>query len=134
MLTDQQHRALAEQGVLLANFHVPLGPLPVAMAHSDGAALPLLKAGAFAADLIRFPPAGGVPEHTHPGAHMLFVVGGVGSLLTAGVRLDLRPGVCYLAPAGVPHSIHASARRHLSLVSVANDHRDAGSASRLNLT
>jgi quercetin dioxygenase-like cupin family protein len=101
------------------------------MTHSDATALRLLKHGPFGADLIRFPPGGRVPDHTHPGAHLLFVLGGLGWVDYEGEAARLEPGVCYLIPAGVRHGIRAESE--LTLLAVADDHRDAGSEDRLNV-
>lgn len=116
--------------VQAGRFDLPSGPLPESMFSSDARGLPLLKRGDFAADLIRFPPGGCVPTHTHPGSHILLCVGGLGWVI-AGERLRLNPGVCYLVPGETPHAIEAETE--LTLVSVSDQHVPVGSERRLDL-
>lgn|SRR5512138_375817 len=115
----------------IGEFLVGPGALPLQMANSEGTALPLLKRGPFGADLIRFAPGRGVPLHTHPGNHILIVTSGEGRLIFNGEEFALRAGVLYLVPGSVPHQIDALTE--LTLVSVADDHRHAGSSDRLEL-
>ena len=105
------------------------GPLPVQMAKSDGRALALVKAGDFAADLIEFDAGRGVRDHVHAGNHILIVVSGLGWVDYDGEPHRLEPGVCYLVPGSTRHAIRADT--HLRLLSIADDHRDAGSEDRL---
>lgn len=107
--------------------------LPVQMNSSDATAERLVKRGPFAADQIRFPPGGQVEAHTHPGDHILVCLSGSGTLWYAGERHDLVEGVVYMVPGSTPHAIYADRGETLSLLSVANDHRDAGSPERLDL-
>lgn len=116
--------------IQIARFDVP-GELPEQMAHSDGRGLRLAKLGRFGADLIRFAPGKGVGTHTHPGDHVLIVTGGTGWVDYDGVPYRLEPGVCYLVPGSVPHAIRAESE--LSLISIANDHRDVASEARLEV-
>lgn len=118
-------------GLQRARFLVPPGPLGVPMASSDATALRLFKAGPFGADLIRFPAGGSVPDHTHPGSHMLFVLSGSGWVDYEGVPHRLAEGDCYYVPGSTRHGIRAEAE--LTLLSVADDHRDAGSPERLHV-
>lgn len=114
-----------------SRFVEPPGALAEPMRHSDGRGKPLLKSGPFGADLIRFPVGGGVPPHTHPGEHMLFVLSGRGSLQFGEEWHALEPGFCYHVPAGVRHAIRAESE--LTLLSVANDHRGVSAEDRLDV-
>ncbi len=105
------------------------GPLPVEMYNSDGTAKPLLKHGAFGADLIRFAAGQGVAMHKHPGAHLLFVLEGRGFVDYGGDPHPLKAGLCYLVPENQPHAIRATSP--LTMLAVANDHRPAGSLDRM---
>lgn len=116
----------------VASYLRPSGSLPVAMANSQGTALHLVGNGSFAADLIRFAPHKGVAMHTHPGAHILFVVSGRGLLTCGEDTFFLVPGVCYYVPSDVPHALSAT-DVELTLVSVANDHRPIDSPERLEI-
>jgi quercetin dioxygenase-like cupin family protein len=110
---------------------ISLEPRPVQMAQSDATAEPLLTNGTFGADILRFPEGGSVVPHSHPGDHLLFVLSGQGRLGHQGNVYELRPGLCYLVPGADVHSIYADTI--LVLLSIANDHRPAGSESRLDL-
>lgn len=101
------------------------------MAHSDALGARLVKDGAFGADLIKFPRGGRVGMHTHPGAHILIVMSGFGWVTVSGERHWLRAGVCYLIPSNEPHAIDADT--DLSILSIANDHRDVASSERLDV-
>lgn len=114
-----------------ARFDAPPGPLPVRMHASAATARELVAAGPFGADLIRFPAGGCVPDHTHPGAHILFVLSGTGWVDYEREPVRLEPGVCYLIPPGARHGIRAETE--LTLLAVANDRRPAGSSERLTL-
>ena len=115
----------------LAIFDFPPGLLPLPMASSDATAARLLKDGPFGADLIRFPAGGQVQPHTHPGSHMLFVLSGSGWVDCESVPHRLVPGVCYLVPGGIRHGIRADSE--MTLLAIANNHRDASSQERLDL-
>jgi quercetin dioxygenase-like cupin family protein len=112
---------------------VDVGRLPIEMHASDATALELVssKDGNFGADLIRFPAGGSVPMHTHPGAHILIVIGGKGKLITHDAEASLNPGVVYLVPGGVSHEIFAETA--LSLISVSDQRIPPSSPDRLAL-
>ena len=111
---------------------LPAGPLPTAMSQSDATALRLVKQEAFGADLIRFPPGGRVPDHTHVGDHILYVLSGRGWVDYDGQPWPLEAGTLYLIPSMVRHGIRAETE--LTLLAVANVHRDAASEDRLYVT
>lgn len=118
-------------GLQINTFLEPPGDLPEPMAHSDARGKRLLAHGRFGADLIRFPAGGRVGEHTHPGGHMLFVVSGEGWVVCRGERARLAPGLCYFVPGLAPHAIEAASE--LTLLAVADDHRDVSSQERLDV-
>lgn len=111
---------------------LPAGPFAIPMRHSDATAIRLLKRGPFGADAIRFPPGGAVPDHVHPGGHILLVLSGAGWVDYEGAPHPLSPGLLYLIPGGVRHGIRADTA--LTLVAFADDHRDAASEDRLDAT
>jgi len=109
--------------------------LPEEMYESDATGKALVSHGNFGADIIRFPPGGGVRSHTHPGAHILFCLRGYG-YVTYGPETDqqrhrLLPGVCYLIPSEWPHAIDADEIEPLVLIAVGNDHRPVYSSARM---
>jgi quercetin dioxygenase-like cupin family protein len=99
------------------------------MANSEALGLPLVGAGSFGADMLRFAPRQSTLRHTHPGDHVLFVVEGDGSLCYGDELHKLLEGDCYYVPGAVPHSICAAALG-LVLLSVANQHRPVASPER----
>jgi quercetin dioxygenase-like cupin family protein len=117
----------------IARFDVP-GPYHLPMVESDATGQPLLKRDDFGADLIYFPPGGAVPEHTHPGDHILFVLAGRGRVIYDGTAHDLSAGLAYLVPGSVPHAVAAGADESLTLLVVGNQHRAVDAAERLVLT
>lgn len=117
----------------ITSYRVAPGSLPLQMAKSQGTAMRLLKLGAFGADLIRFAPGCCVEEHVHPGDHVLVVVSGSGWLRYGGTTHDLTDGMLYMVPGSTPHAIGAYGEE-MTLISVANDHRDPVAEDRLELT
>lgn len=121
---------------------VGCGALHCKMANSDATALPLLREKVghneyFGGDLIRFPPGGQVRMHTHEGSHLLFCVGGTGTVTVvtdSGGKEEhwLIPGACYLIKSEQPHSIKA--KDELTLLAVGNKHFEAWSEARMELT
>jgi len=107
------------------------GRLPVRMHTSDGTAYRLVKHGSFGSDLIRFPAGGCVPDHTHVGDHILYVLGGSGFVDYDGEPWPLEEGVIYLIPGMIRHAIRATTE--LTLLAIGNEHRDAAAEDRLNV-
>ena len=103
------------------------------MCNSDATGMCLLKQGPFAADLIRFPAGGKVDLHTHPGNHMLFCVDGRGTVQYGDQFYELSPGVCYLIEGQTPHAVFASNDSQLTLIAIADDHREVSSEARLDM-
>ena len=106
-------------------------PRPIQMCNSDGTGSPLVKINQFGADVIRFAAGEGVANHTHEGAHILFVISGNGFVEYDGTDHALEPGMCYLVPSMVSHGIKATT--DLVLIAVGNDHRDLASPERMEL-
>jgi quercetin dioxygenase-like cupin family protein len=119
-----------------AVFDIPNRPFPFQMANSDATGFPLLKFGAFGADLIRFEPGKKVGPHTHPGSHILVCLCGKGVVWYNGDELELKPGICYLIPEYVPHAVyaHPESQESLVLMAIGNDHRPVDSPARLDIT
>lgn len=98
---------------------------------SDAKGSSLLHDGVcFGADIIEFPPNGKVEEHTHPGAHCLFCIGGGGFVFDAGHPHKITVGDCYMIKGGQSHAVHAGGFG-LKLIVVGNDHRHVESEDRL---
>ena len=58
-------------------------------------------------DLIEMLPDTAFPMHTHPGAHILYVLSGQGTVTIDSETYPTRPGDCYFVPADIPHSVGA---------------------------
>ncbi|MCG8920196.1 cupin domain-containing protein [Actinokineospora sp. PR83] len=84
------------------------GPLPSAMHGAVGATgRELATIGAIGADLIRLPAGSGFQPHTHPGHHVLTVVGGIGTITYGGKVYETNAGQTYLIEGDVPHAVGA---------------------------
>ena len=111
---------------------VPIsGKLPIQMLHSDATGLPLVSVDGFGADIIRFESGKGVTNHTHKGAHILFVLKGTGFVEYEGTDYPLQVGVVYMIPGNVDHAIKATTE--LVLIAVGNDHKPLDSEERLSV-
>jgi len=133
MTSAIQHTALGEGAAAVLAGEVEFGPQPIAMHASDATARELVAtpSGTFGADLLRFPPGGAVPMHTHVGDHILLVISGTGYVSTPDSRVRLGPGVIYLVPSNLPHEITADSE--LVLIAIGNDRRAPASPERLQL-
>ena len=67
----------------------------------------LVTNGAVGADLIRLPAGAGFEPHTHPGHHVLAVVGGIGTITYAGSVYETQAGQIYLVEGQVAHAVGA---------------------------
>lgn len=68
---------------------------------------PLLSNGFLGADIIHVPAGEGFSPHTHPGDHLLFVVGGIGTISASGEILETRPGQVYMVDGPTTHAVGA---------------------------
>lgn len=110
-------------------------PFPFQMVNSDATGFPLVKLGAFGADLIKFQPGKKVGPHTHPGDHILIGVRGDGILWFDGEEHRIFPGFIYMVPGSVPHAVYArpDATEPLVLFAIGNNHQPVDSAARLDV-
>ncbi len=67
-------------------------------------------------DLIDMQPGTIFSLHTHPGAHILYVVAGCGTVTIGGAVYRTKHGDCYFVPAEVPHAVGAIERHQLLAV------------------
>jgi quercetin dioxygenase-like cupin family protein len=63
--------------------------------------------GMIGADLLRVPAGTGFEPHTHPGHHVLIVVGGIGTITYGGRVYETKAGQTYLIDGEVPHAVGA---------------------------
>ena len=108
---------------------VSSGERPIQMCNSDGTGSALLSLYGFGADIIRFGVNEGVPNHTHEGNHILFVVKGIGTVEYNGTEHKLYPGLCYFIPGQVDHAIKA--KEELVLIAVGDNHQPLDSEARM---
>ncbi|GAA3728656.1 hypothetical protein GCM10022225_07530 [Plantactinospora mayteni] len=92
---------------------------------------PLITNGFLGADLIQVPAGEGFAPHTHPGDHLLFVLGGRGTITAAGEILETTPGQVYMVDGAQPHAVGAISDHVLLSVGVA--HQPLDSANRQEL-
>lgn len=93
---------------------------------------PLLSNGFLGADLIHVPAGEGFAPHTHQGDHMLFVVGGRGTITANGEILETRTGQVYMVDGLQPHAVGAISDHVLLSVGIA--HKALDSENRQTLT
>jgi quercetin dioxygenase-like cupin family protein len=67
----------------------------------------LVSNGFLGADILHLPAGEGFTPHTHPGDHLLFVLGGKGTITVDGVITPTDAGQAYLIEGGVPHAVGA---------------------------
>ncbi len=86
---------------------IPHGRRPVQMRGAQATGLGLVSNGLVGADLIRLPAGAGFPPHTHPGHHVLVVLGGVGTITHNGRVHRTQAGQIYLVEGSVSHAVGA---------------------------
>jgi quercetin dioxygenase-like cupin family protein len=81
---------------------------PIAMAHAKNATgQSVASNGELGADVIRLSAGAGFAPHTHPGHHILVVIGGIGTITYAGRVYRTEAGQAYLIEGAVPHAVGA---------------------------
>lgn len=108
---------------------VDLGPRSVGMAHSTATGDDLVSNGMLGADVIRLGPGEGFVPHTHPGDHLLIVIGGRGTITYDGRIYPTAAGEVYMVEGGVPHAVGA-VTEHV-ILAVGAPHRPVGSEERM---
>lgn len=86
---------------------VDLGVRPAPMAHSVATGEGLVSNGVLGVDVIRLAGGTGFAPHTHPGDHILIVVGGRGTVTYNGTVYPTEAGQAYLVPGATPHAVGA---------------------------
>jgi len=98
--------------------------------HATGEAL--LSNGFLGADVLHVPAGYGFAPHTHPGDHLLFVLGGQGTITTGGRIIETQPGQAYMVDGAVVHAVGATID-HV-LLPVGAPHHMIDSETRLEFT
>lgn len=102
---------------------------PIEMHGAAATGLGLVSNGVIGADIIRLPAGGGFPPHTHPGHHVLVVVGGQGTITYNGRVYPTQAGEIYLVEGSVPHAVGAISD-HV-ILAVGAPHRPVASQDRM---
>jgi quercetin dioxygenase-like cupin family protein len=111
---------------------VGMSPRPVAVPKTRAATgLSLLSNGFLGADLLHLPAHEGFAPHTHPGDHLLFVLGGEGTIAVDGMITPTRAGQVYLIKGAVTHAVGAITD-HV-ILAVGAPHRELTSPERQEL-
>lgn len=82
-------------------------------------------------DLIEMLPGTAFPTHTHPGAHLIFVVKGKGTVTIHKQTYLTRPGDCYFVPADVPHAVGAV--EHHQILAIGFPHKPLSDPERMKI-
>jgi quercetin dioxygenase-like cupin family protein len=80
---------------------------PVRVHGADATGLGLVTNQTIGADMLRLPAGAGFPPHTHPGHHILVIVGGQGTITYAGKVYPTEAGEIYLVEGSVAHAVGA---------------------------
>jgi quercetin dioxygenase-like cupin family protein len=86
---------------------VSLKPRPSRMAHSSATGQGTVSNGYLGADIIRVQAGEGFVPHTHPGDHLLIVIGGRGTITYDGKIYPTEAGQIYMIDGDVPHAVGA---------------------------
>ncbi len=108
---------------------VDLGARSVPLEHSPATGQALASNGQLGIDLIRVEAGRGFQPHTHPGDHVLIVVGGDGTITYDGVVYPTSPGDLYMIDGNVPHAV--GARTDHVILAVGSPHRPIDAPDRM---
>jgi quercetin dioxygenase-like cupin family protein len=108
---------------------IDLGARPVGVAHSNATGEGLVSNGLLGADVIRLAAGDGFVPHTHPGDHLLVVVGGRGTITCGGKIYPTRAGEIYMVEGEVPHAVGAITD-HV-ILAVGSPHRPVDAPDRM---
>ncbi len=110
---------------------VALGARPASVAQSNATGEGLVSNGLLGADVIRLAAGDGFVPHTHPGDHLLLVLGGQGTITYGGTVYPTRAGEIYMVEGQVPHAVGAITD-HV-ILAVGSPHRPVDAGDRMTL-
>jgi quercetin dioxygenase-like cupin family protein len=110
---------------------VGLGERGVPIVDSPATGEALVSNCSMGADLIRLEAGKGFSPHTHPGDHLLVIVGGQGTITYDGKIYRTQAGQVYLVEGEVPHAVGAITD-HV-ILAIRSPHRKIDSDERMNL-
>ena len=141
MASSLENPVLSIEGLKRARWSVDMGiagdqllgvdlserSIPVAHSHATGEAL--VSNGQLGADIIRLAAGDGFVPHTHPGDHLLMVIGGEGTITCGGQILPTRAGDVFMIEGQIPHAVGAISD-HV-ILAVGSPHRPIDAADRM---
>ncbi len=86
---------------------ISLAPRPLKMAHSNATGKGLVSNGYLGVDEIRLKGGDKFVPHTHPGDHLLIIVGGEGTITYGGKIYPTKAGDIYMVEGEIPHGVGA---------------------------
>ena len=125
------HWASACEGGPSELLRISLGPRETDVASSSATGEALVSNGLLGADVIRLAAGTAFTPHTHPGDHLLIVVGGKGTITYQGKIHATRAGDIYLIEGSTPHAVGAITD-HV-IIAVGAPHRPIDSPDRMRL-
>jgi quercetin dioxygenase-like cupin family protein len=107
------------------------GEGPVHMHNTTATAWPLVTSGHLGVDHISVPAGAGFPPHTHPGAHLLIVIAGKGTITVDSKIYPTRAGQVYYIEGDHPHAVGAVEEHHI--LAVGSPHKGPDDPDRMAL-
>lgn len=108
---------------------VDLGLRSTPMAQSPATGASMVSNGQLGADVVRLAAGDGFVPHTHPGDHLLIVIGGRGTITYGGRIYPTEAGQIYLIEGEVPHAVGAITD-HV-ILAVGSPHKPVDAADRM---
>jgi quercetin dioxygenase-like cupin family protein len=108
-----------------------MGMGTVEMHNTDATAWPLVTSGELGVDHISVPAGSGFPPHTHPGAHLLIVIAGRGTITVDSKIYPTHAGQVYYIDGDHPHAVGAIDEHHI--LAVGSPHRLPNDPERMAL-
>jgi quercetin dioxygenase-like cupin family protein len=108
---------------------VNMNARPLQMAHSHATGMAMVTNGFLGADVIHLSAGDGFVPHTHPGDHLLIVLGGQGTITYAGKIYPTEAGQIYMIDGDVPHAVGAISD-HV-ILAVGSPHRPVDAGDRM---
>lgn len=108
---------------------VSLAPKKKKMKHSVATGEGLVSNGQLGADMIHIAAGKGFVPHTHPGDHLLIVVGGEGTITYNGKIYPTKAGEIYMIEGEIPHAVGAITD-HV-ILAVGSPHKPVDSEERM---
>lgn len=123
--------APADIGAAETLLRIPHGERPASMHGAAATGLGLVSNGTIGADVIRLPAGAGFPPHTHPGHHVLVVLGGRGTITYDGRVYATEAGEVYLIEGAISHAVGA-VTDHV-ILAVGAPHKPVDSTDRMQI-